>query len=70
MAGRKKTLNPGFDETMPQDVDKKERKIGEAAIERLKGRVVGQGVPDESKEHHTEIAVAEGHKTGKVGGKH
>ena len=70
MPGRKKTFNPGMDPTMPLDVDKKQRQMEEAGIERLKGRVVGKDAPDESKEHHTEIAVAEGHKTGKIGAKH
>ena len=47
------------------DLPKEQQEVGKP------GGTVGREVPDESKEHHTEIAVEEGHKDGEHrGAKH
>lgn len=57
---------PKRNEKRSSGVDRTERETEVLATERLKGRVVGKDVPDESKERHTEIAV----EAGKRGTRH
>lgn len=50
---------------MPQpDRSDGDRLVGEAHETRNRRRIVGEDVPDESKERHTEIAVEAGHQSG------
>ena len=55
---------PARNQKRASEVDRTDREMEVVGIERLKGRVVGKDVPDESKERHTEIAIEAGRKSG------